>query len=302
MLTLDETENTIAAGKAKKPTNLKSKNGAPKMPTKTKEEIAEAKKVEKAAKAEAAALLKAEKAEAAKAKETAPAAVKAERIIQNDVTLPLEGSKARIIWDLATSISTELGETVSLNTLIEKSVLAGHSGSTAFGEYSKWRKFHGISGRVVDEATKAANIAKAQAAAEAKAARDAARAARVEQNGVKRPVAGTKAGDIWAILDSLSAQKGEPVPFKEVSEFIKDKDINLNSASGEYSLWRKFNGISIVRAVKVLDATAIQAELDKVIAQQGKLHDKRVKLESDLAKLSSTTEVEADETEDAISA
>lgn len=256
------------------------------MPTSTQEkkQIAEAKKLEKQQKAEAAALLKAEKEKSTE--NTKSVTAKADRVIQNEVVQPLEGSKARAIWDLADSLSKKSGETISLNDLVAAAVSENHSGSTVFSEYSKWRKFNGISGRTIDPVAKAQREAEQAKAKEIREAKIAARAAMPVQNDVRRPLPETKAGRIWAILDELSSKKGEPVPFKEVAEYIADKDINVNSASGEYSLWRKFNGIATIRVVKPVTVESLKEDLEKVILQQGKLSEKRSKIETQLAELS----------------
>lgn len=65
---------------------------------------------------------------------------------------------------------------------------------------------------------------------------------RIEQNGVKRPKAGTTGDKIWSTADSLSAKKKSPASFDEVSTALGDS-VNEASQRAGYQRWRKFNGL-----------------------------------------------------------
>lgn len=65
---------------------------------------------------------------------------------------------------------------------------------------------------------------------------------RVEQNGVKRPKAGTTGDKIWSTADSLSAKKKSPASFEEVSSALGES-VNEASQRAGYQRWRKFNGL-----------------------------------------------------------
>lgn len=82
--------------------------------------------------------------------------------------------------------------------------------------------------------------AKAAKAAEAKVAREAAKGP--EQNGIRRPKAGTVIGNVWAILDAASAKKQAPAALADVKEDAKD--INGATLRTQYARWRKFNGVA----------------------------------------------------------
>ena len=149
-----------------------------------KEEAAAAKKLaDEAAKAErkaAAEAAKAEKAEAAKAekarkiteKEAAKAAKEAARMPeQNGVRRPKPTTLCGKVWDLADNLSNQLGQPVPISTLLEHARPAGLNEGNVKTEYARWRKFHGVTGRVAHPSPiKPAEAAPAQAAEEAPSA------------------------------------------------------------------------------------------------------------------------------------
>lgn len=65
---------------------------------------------------------------------------------------------------------------------------------------------------------------------------------RPEQNGVKRPSAGTLCGNVWAALDDLREAKGMPVA-ADLPSLAEANGWNLNNVMCEFYQWRKFNGI-----------------------------------------------------------
>ena len=128
------------------------------------EEKQAAKDAAKAAKAEAAAVKKAEKAAAAEAKKAAKEALR-----KNGELPPREGSKCATVWDTATQMSQELGSPVDGKSLLAALPEINHH--TVKTQYARWRKHHGITGRITKPKTaeeqaaeKAAEEAKAEAA------------------------------------------------------------------------------------------------------------------------------------------
>jgi len=78
------------------------------------------------------------------------------------------------------------------------------------------------------------------------AAADAPKAPKVERekrNGQTKPAPGTKTGTLWAIIDEISAAKGEPATRKEVLERAEKDGYNTSMAASLYSHWRKFHGL-----------------------------------------------------------
>jgi hypothetical protein len=64
---------------------------------------------------------------------------------------------------------------------------------------------------------------------------------RAEQNGVKRPSAGTLCGQVWAALDAVHATR-MPVA-SDLDDIANANGWNRNNVSCEFYQWRKFNGI-----------------------------------------------------------
>lgn len=135
-----------------------------KIVTAQKRETAQA---EKAEKAEAAAKLKAEKAAEKEAKaaekiaaKEAAAAAKAAKLaekeasqmpIQNEIRRPKPNSVCGRVWELADTLSMANQSAVSIKELID----AGNAEPTPLNlstiktQYARWRKFNGVSGRIV---------------------------------------------------------------------------------------------------------------------------------------------------------
>ena len=64
---------------------------------------------------------------------------------------------------------------------------------------------------------------------------------RAEQNGVKRPSAGTLCGQVWAALDAVHATR-MPVA-SDLDTIATTNAWNRNNVSCEFYQWRKFHGI-----------------------------------------------------------
>lgn len=107
------------------------------------------------------------------------------------------------------------------------------------------------------EAQKKAADKKAAKLAAAKAATDK-KAAKQEQNGVTRPAAGTKTGQVWDIADQLSKSKGSRIERKHVIEEALKLGLNESTAATQYGRWMKFYGFSEPKAPATPDA-AVQA-------------------------------------------
>lgn len=88
----------------------------------------------------------------------------------------------------------------------------------------------------------AAETAGTETQAEAKAPK-AEKPAKIVQNNVTRPNAGTTTGRIWEISDSISAKLKAPAPRKDVMEAAAAEGINAATAATQYGKWRKFNGL-----------------------------------------------------------
>ena len=143
-----------------------------------------------AIKADKADLREAKKELATSKKTSKP---KVEREKQNGITKPIDGGPSNQIWDAADAAQAELGRVPGVGDILPDLEAAGIKTATIKAAYAHWRKFHGITGRVmsqeqldaqqakVDEkARKAQEKADAKAAKEAEAAPKAAEASEAE--------------------------------------------------------------------------------------------------------------------------
>ena len=126
-----------------------------------KKEVADAEREAKKAEREATKQAKIDAKEAAKAakeaekaaKEQAKADAKAAREAnrqpeQNGIRRPGPEGLCGQVWGLADKLSQELGQAVPIANLLEAGVAAGLNPSNIRTEYARWKKFHGLSGRI----------------------------------------------------------------------------------------------------------------------------------------------------------
>ena len=107
------------------------------------------------------------------------------------------------------------------------------------------------------ETAKAEKAAKAAAkVAEAEATKNAA--AQPEQNGVKRPKAGSKCARVWEICDGISASLSQPAPVDAVLTAAGAEGLHQTTTRCQYAHWKKFNGLTgrITVAVPATEAAA----------------------------------------------
>lgn len=88
--------------------------------------------------------------------------------------------------------------------------------------------------------------AKAKAEADKKAERTAAK---LEQNGVSRPLTGATK-QVWDIADSISAATKKPAERKDVVEAGKAAGLQEGTINTQYGRWRRFHGLTVAREVK----------------------------------------------------
>lgn len=110
-----------------------------------------AREAEKAAKKEAAEAEKAaKKAEKEQAKLDAAAAKEAARMPeQNGIRRPKPEGLCGRAWAIFDSISAKHGAPASVKESLEEAVPQGLKEGNVKAEYARWRKFHGITGRVL---------------------------------------------------------------------------------------------------------------------------------------------------------
>lgn len=105
-------------------------------------------------------------------------------------------------------------------------------------------------------AAKGKKTKSAAAPAAAPAAPAAPKVVLVKQNGINRPRPGCKTSMIWEIADEISAKLQKPAPRKDVIDAAMAKGSNPATATTQYGLWRKFNGLVGSDEPKAPEATA----------------------------------------------
>jgi hypothetical protein len=72
----------------------------------------------------------------------------------------------------------------------------------------------------------------------------AAKANKLQRNGITRPAAGTTTGKVWACADAISAsQNGMPASIAQLKASAGMKDMNDHTLKTQYSRWRQYNGV-----------------------------------------------------------
>ncbi|CAD5235803.1 hypothetical protein PFOEGONH_00010 [Klebsiella phage vB_KppS-Pokey] len=80
---------------------------------------------------------------------------------QNGIRKPSVGTLCRAAWDLFDAISTTMGQTAPISYVLPVALEKGLNEANVKAEYARWKKYHGISGRVAVPVP--ANIAAAAA-------------------------------------------------------------------------------------------------------------------------------------------
>lgn len=142
--------------------------------TATKEAVADAKATLKALKGELAVLRKGSKASAAKAPKEA-------RVEQNGQKMPGADTRSATLWGIFDAWKARTGSDPAMQDVMQEARDAGVVDGSIKAGYAHWRRFHGITGRVIS-ATKqaerdAAKVAAKAAAKQAKADEAAAKVA-----------------------------------------------------------------------------------------------------------------------------
>lgn len=148
-------------------------------------------------------------------------APKPDPIIQNGITLPKIGGLCHAVFVLGDQMMAELGTPPALSQVLERGKALGLNEGNIRVEYSRWKKFTGITDRIADPAkaeavaakvalkaekdvTKAAEAAaKAEAKLAAKAEKDVAKAAKAEAAAL------AKAEKAQRVADAAAAAAAE---------------------------------------------------------------------------------------------
>jgi len=146
-----------AEAKAKKDAESAAKKEAAAAEAQAKKDEREAAKAAKLKeKEDKKAAVEAEKAAKIKAKEDAKAAKEANRQPeQNGVRRPGPDGLCGRVWGLADKLSADLGQPVPVADLLKAGEADGLNPANIRTEYARWKKFHGLAGRIVKPETAA---------------------------------------------------------------------------------------------------------------------------------------------------
>lgn len=155
------------------------------------------------------------------AKAEAPVKEAVKRINQNNVTRPISGTLCGQAWDLADNMSQAKGSPVAVADLLVETDKIGLNASNVKAEYSRWRKFHGIEGRIQSQAA-LAKIAEREAG---KAQREAEKLAKAEARKAEK--------------EAKAAAKAEALAAKEAEKLAKAEAKAAEKAAKEEEKARK---------------------------------------------------------------
>jgi len=105
-----------------------------------------------------------------------PKAPKVEMPTQNGMTQPRPGTSSDTLWNIYSATMETKGSAPALDEVVEEARTTGIPDGTIKAAYAHWRKFHGITGRIVSAEKLAAKEAAEAEKAEKAAAREAAKA------------------------------------------------------------------------------------------------------------------------------
>lgn len=103
---------------------------------------------------------------------------------------------------------------------------------------------------------RAEKLAAKNEAAEAK--RTEREAAKLEQNGVSRPLTGATK-QVWDIADKISQETRKPAERKDVIAQGEAAGLQSGTINTQYGRWRKYNGLTVAREAKPVPTGIPQA-------------------------------------------
>lgn len=143
-------------------------------------------------------------------KTEAPKAPKVEAMPeQNGIRMPRAGTACAGIWEHATTMSQERKATVAIGDLLEVLLAQGYNQATIKTQYARWRKFHGVEGRIESEASANKKAEREEAKAKAKAEKEAKAKAREDAKIQKAKEKAEKAEAAKAAKEAKAKEKAE---------------------------------------------------------------------------------------------
>lgn len=138
---------------------------------------------------------------------TVEKAAKPERVVQNGVTRPLEGTLCGKAWAIADQMSKTKGSPVAVSDLLIETNKVGLNEANVRAEYARWRKFYNITGTILSEATIAKRKAREEEKARKEAEKEAKRKAREEEKAKREEEKARKAAEREAAKEAKEAER-----------------------------------------------------------------------------------------------
>ena len=160
---------------------------------------------------------------------------------QNGIRQPKPGTSCAQIWDRANTMSGELGAAVAVGDLMTVLVAEGYNESTIKTQYARWRKFHGVEGRIESDAAKqkkadreTAKANKAKEREDAKAKREEAKQAKVaEREAAKKQKEADKLAKAEAKAKEKAEKEAAKAEAKKVADAKKEADAKAKAAQAQ---------------------------------------------------------------------
>lgn len=154
--------------------------------------------------------------------ETSPKPTKIEMPSQNGITMPKDGTNCSNIWKAADAMSAEIKAPVAVGDLMVKLVANGYNEATIKTQYARWRKFHGVTGRVGSEKARAQKAEREAAKIAKEQEREAKKKAREEEKARKaaerEAAKAAKAAEKQAKIEAKAKEKAEKLAAKAEAE------------------------------------------------------------------------------------
>lgn len=161
-----------------------------------------------------------------------PVATKPQMPEQNGIRRPQSHTLCGQAWAVMDKLSAEKQGPVAINDLLIETNKAGLHPGNVKAEYARWRKFHGVTGRVVSQAKAEAEAAKLAEKEAKKAEAQAAKAAKAAEKEAKK-------AEREAAKAAKEQEKAQKAAEREAAKQAKAQETADKKAAAEEAKARK---------------------------------------------------------------
>lgn len=141
--------------------------------------------------------------------EEAPKVEKPKMPSQNGVTRPRPETKCGQVWGIADKMSAEKKSPVAVADLLVETDKLGLNQGNVRCEYAAWRKFHGVTGRILSDKQIAEKAQKEAEKEKKKAEREAAKEAKAKEKAEAKAKREAERAEKKAAAEKAKAEKAE---------------------------------------------------------------------------------------------